>query len=188
MAGARMRPRWRTRDLLMSAVLCFVAPASADGLGFKGLELGSPLARIAGDTRFDCRPLRTPIADRVCSLRHGESETIAGAPLESMFLFYDRQRLTGITLSLPEKHFQNVVEALRGKYGDATPKTEAVRNFKGAAFENRLYHWHQGDFSLRAERYAGRLDRSSIRYTDDAAEARLREHRARAARDPRLDL
>ncbi len=183
-----MRRAGRAAGWFVAAALCMAMPAAAQGLGFKGLELGSPLALIGGDPRFECRPLNTPIADRVCSLRAGETETIAGAPLDSLFLFYDRRHLTGITLSLPEKHFQTVVDALRGKYGDAALKTEQVRNLNGVAFENRQYHWRLGEYSLRAERYAGRLDRSSIRYLDDGAEARLREHRARAARDPRLDL
>lgn len=164
------------------------AMARAETFAFKGIELGSPIARLTADHRFECRAVATPIADRVCSLRAGEKETIAGAPIDSMFLFYDRAHLTGITLNLAERHFPAVVSALRGRYGEAGLTTEVIRNFSGAPFENRIHHWRKGGASLVAQRYAGRIDRSIIRYLDETAAARLRAHRARLAQDPGQDL
>ena len=178
---------WRCLAVLVS-VLCVAGVAQAQVLAFKGIELGSHIARTTGDSRFECHAVATPIADRVCALRPGEKETIAGAPLDSLFLFYERSRLTGITLSLAEKHFQPVVSALQSKYGEGRLTTEQIRNLNGAPFENRIHQWQMGGMSLLAQRYAGRVDRSTIRYTDDAAATRLREHRARVARDPREDL
>lgn len=176
--------------LLLAASLLAAASACAeDGkLAFKGVELGSSLAQIASNPKFDCRVVNTPIADKVCSLRPREAETIAGAPIDSLFYFYDQSSLTGIVVNLPEKHFQPVVAALTEKFGTPSLKTETVKSLKGAAFENRSYRWSKSEGSLLAERYAGRLDKSVIRFTDDSAAQRIQQRRALLARDPRKDL
>jgi len=162
--------------------------AETEKLGFKGVELGSNLAQIASNPKFDCRVVSTPIADKVCSLRLHEKETIAGAPIDSLFYFYDQTGLTGIVVNLEEKHFQPVVAALTEKFGNPSLKTETVKSLKGVAFENRTYRWSKPEGSLQAERYAGRLDKSVIRFTDESAAQRIQQRRALLAKDPRKDL
>jgi hypothetical protein len=176
--------------ILASGLLIAAAPALADAekLGFKGVELGSSLAQVASNPRFDCRIVTTPIADLVCSLKPHEKETIAGAPIDSLFYFYDQTRLTGITVNLNEKHFQPVVAALSEKFGPPGLTTETLKNVKGAAFENRIYRWIRPEGSLQAQRYAGQLDKSAIRFTDDSAAQRIQQRRALLAKDPRKDL
>ncbi|OYY94149.1 MAG: hypothetical protein B7Y41_07410 [Hydrogenophilales bacterium 28-61-23] len=181
----------RPIKLLLGAMLLLAARpvlAEAEKLGFKGVELGSNLAQIASNPKFDCRVVSTPIADKVCGLRPREKETIAGAPVDSLFYFYDQTGLTGIVVNLDEKHFQPVVAALTEKFGSPGLKTETVKSLKGVAFENRTYRWTRPEGSLLAERYAGRLDKSTIRYTDDSAAQRVRQRRALLAKDPRKDL
>jgi hypothetical protein len=151
---------------------------SAEPLAFKGHAIGSPNTAITQDPRFDCRVVRTPTADQVCLLRPKEQETIAGARVNGLYYFYDRARLTGITLSLPESQFQSVTQALEAKYGPAQVSVEQVKNLKGESFENRTLTWRQGDAQLRAQRYAGRLDQSLIRLTDETAAERIRQRRA----------
>jgi hypothetical protein len=178
-----------TLQRLLGAALLLALPAMAvDKLGFKGVELGSGLAQIASNPKFECHIVSTPIADKICSLRAREKETIAGAPIDSLFYFYDQSSLTGIVVNLDEKHFQPVVAALRAKFGSPSLKTETVKSLKGAAFENRTYRWIQSEGSLQAERYAGRLDKSVIRFTDDSAAPRIHQRRALLAKDPRKDL
>ncbi len=172
--------------ILTLALLPLVA--QAEGLGFKGVELGSPLARVASDPRHACRAVNTPIGDTICSLRNGELETIAGAAVVSLFYFYDASRLSGIQITIAEKDFQRVVDALAAKYGAGVLATEQVKNLKGQAHENRIWRWRYPDGSLEAQRYAGRLDKSVIRYNDDSAATRVKQRRAAAARDPRKDL
>ncbi len=183
-----MNPARRTS--LLAALLLAAAPAlaAAEKLGFKGVTLGSDLSQIASNPKFDCRIVVTPIADKVCSLRPRERETIAGAPVESLFYFYDQTGLTGIVVHLDEKHFQPVVSALTDKFGSPVLKTEVVKNLKGAGFENRTYRWTRPEGSLQAQRYAGRLDKSAIRFTDDSAALRNQQRRALLAKDPRKDL
>ena len=158
---------------------------AAEPLGFKGNAIGTSNAAIAQDPRFDCRVVRTPTADQVCTLRPKEQETIAGARVSSLYYFYDRARLTGIVISLPENDFQAVTQALEAKYGVPQVRAEQIKNLKGDTFENRTLTWRQGEARLEAQRYAGRLDQSLIRLSDEAATERIRQRRAR---DPKQDL
>jgi hypothetical protein len=176
--------------LIGCALLAFALPvfAASEKLGFKGVDLGSDLSLIASNPKYECHVVSTPIADKVCNLRAKEKETIAGAPLDSLFYFYDQNSLSGIVVNLPENHFQTVVTALSEKYGAAQLKTEVVKSVKGAAFENRTYRWMLPDGSLQAERYAGRIDKSLIRFTDESAAKRVQHRRALLAKDPRKDL
>ena len=175
--------------VLLWTGLAWAAPAGKpEPFGFKGIELGSDIASVSGNPRFECHSSRAPGADAICSLRPKETETIAGVPVKSLFFFYYGARLTGITLHLEEKHFAQVVAALRAKYGETSVATETLRNLKGVAFENRTYAWKSAAESLTAQRYSGRLDHSSIRYAADDAIRRIEAHRADVARDPSKDL
>jgi len=51
--GSFLRPGLRAASLA----------GQAEPLGFKGVLLGSPLARVASDPRHDCRAVNTPIGD-----------------------------------------------------------------------------------------------------------------------------
>jgi len=174
--------------LLTTLAIALVPLAShADTFGFKGVELGSPLARVASNPRHVCRAVNTPVGDTICSLRPREAETIAGAPIASLFYFYDAGGLTRIQITVSEKDFQRVVDALTAKYGAGKFSGEKVKNLNGTEFENRTYLWQHPEGSLQAQRYAGSLDKSVIRYTDDDAAQRVRQRRA-AAKDPSKDL
>jgi hypothetical protein len=182
----RSRPWFHAACLLLAAFL--PGAAHADGLGFKGAELGSPLARVASDPRHECNAVNTPLGDTICSMRTNATETIAGAPVISLFYFYDIGTLTSIQVTVAEKDFQRVVDALAAKYGPGKLSTEKVKNLKGVEFENRTYLWTRPDGSLQAQRYSGSLDKSVIRYSDDSAAGRVQQRRAAVAKDPKKDL
>lgn len=171
--------------ITLLAALWATTTGAAEPLGFKGNAIGASNAAIALDPRFDCRVVRTPTADQVCTLRPKEQETIAGARVNSLYYFYDRARLTGIVISLPERDFQAVAQALEAKYGAPQVRAEQIKNLKGNAFENRILTWRQGEARLEAQRYAGRLDQSLIRLSDEAAAARIGQRRSK---DPKQDL
>lgn len=186
-------PFRRTACNALHAVACLFLALSpcvghADPFGFKGVDLGSPLSRVASDPRHACRAVNTPIGDTVCGLRPRESETIASAPVVSLLYFYDVGWLTGIQITVTEKDFQRVADALSAKYGPGVIATELVKNHAGVPFENRSWTWKRADGSLHAQRYSGRLDRSVIRMTDEHAAQRVQQRRATAARDPHKDL
>ena len=171
----------------MTAFPVAAAP-QAEKFAFKGVELGSAIAAVASNPRYECRTASAQAADTICGLRAKEKETIAGAPVKSLFFFYYDGKLTSIAIHLEEKHFVQVVEALRGKYGDTPVKTEAIRNLKGKAFENQTYAWQSPTETLLAQRYAGRVDQSAIRYSADELIRRIEARRAAVAKDPSKDL
>lgn len=171
--------------IALLVVFWATAAWATEPLGFKGHTIGASNVAIAQDPRFDCRVVRTPTADQVCTLRPKEQETIAGARVNSLYYFYDRARLTGIVISLPERDFQAVAQALEAKYGAPLVRAEQIRNLKGDSFENRTLTWRQGEARLEAQRYAGRLDQSLIRLSDEAATGRIRQRRSQ---DPAQDL
>ncbi len=175
---------------LLAWTLAFAATAApaAEKFTFKGIELGSGIAAVANNPKYDCRAASAPAADTICGLRPREKETIAGAPVRSLFFFYYDGKLTSLSIHLEEKHFATVTEALRGKYGAAPVRVENLRNLKGVSFENRIYTWKSPTETLTAQRYAGRVDQSVIRYVADDAIRRIEERRAAVARDPRKDL
>ncbi len=176
---------WTWTALFLAATLSAKQAPAGEPLGFKGQHIGSSNLGITQDPRFDCRELRTPVADQVCNLRPKEQETIAGVRINSLYYFYDRARLTGITISLPASRFEQVTRGLEEKYGPAEVAREQIKNRKGDSFENRTLTWRQGDARLEAQRYVGRLDQSMIRLSDLAAAERIHKRRAR---DPGQDL
>lgn len=174
--------------VLAWAGLSFGAAPQAERFAFKGIELGSAIAGVASNPKFECRSASAPAADTICGLRPKETETIAGAPVRALFFFFYEGKLTSIAIHVEEKHFARIADALRGKYGAASVTTEAIRNLKGVAFENRTYAWKSATESLTAQRYAGRVDQSAIRYSADDLIRRIEARRAAVAKDPSKDL
>ena len=162
--------------------------APAEPLAFKGIALGAPITAVANDPRYQCLATQAPGADRICSLRPQERETMAGVPVNSIFWFSYRGRLTSISIHLDERHFQPVVAALKAKYGPAETRSEVVKNLKGESFNNHIHAWRQGGASLVAQRYAGRLDKSSVRYADEAAIREIATQRNLRKSSPESDL
>ena len=179
-----------TRVSFLAAALLVsgFAAAAPEPFGFKGVDLGSDIAAVANNPKYECRSASAPASDTICGLRPQEKETIAGAPIRSLFFFYYGGRLTSIAIHLDEQYFPRVVDALRGKYGDGRVRTESIRNLKGVGFENRTYTWAHPDETMVAQRYAGRVDQSSLRFTADELIRRIEQHKAAVAKDPGKDL
>lgn len=188
-----MKPKTQSpnpRRWLLAGMACLLASSAAlaESYGFKGVLLRSHVSQIANNPKYDCPSVKTPTADRVCGLRKDETETMAGVPVQSAFYYYDQSALTGIVIHLEEKRLPTVLAALNAKYGPPVRSTEKIKNLNGEAFENYTYTWRQGGDSIIAQRYSGRLDRSSIRISDDTAAARIKERREQLARQPQRDL
>lgn len=170
------------------ATLLLATLVQADSYGIKGVTLGSHISLIASDPKFICRPVKSPTGDRICSLGKNETETIVGAAVHSMFYYYDQTVLTGIVISLDEKHFQSVVKGFSEKYGIPVRRTETIKNLSGRSFEDQTYTWRQTGESIVAQRYSGRLDRSSIRISDEGAASRIKQKRELLEKQPLRDL
>lgn len=170
------------------AALLLALPAAAESYGFKGATIGSSLSLMTSNPLIECIPSSVPTADHICFLGKGAAETIADSPVDSIFYFYFQNRLTGITISFEEKDFENVVKALQNKYGTPTRQSETVKTLAGKTYENVTYRWQQAGQSIKAERYAARIDKSSIQISDDGAELRVKQFREHAVKRSGDDL
>jgi hypothetical protein len=165
------------------AVLLLASPGAAQEspFDFQGIALGSDLASIEGTSRFSCVDPQSPVADQLCRLRPGQSETIADAPVNRLFLYYYSGKLEMISVTLDAKHFVAVVAALTRKYGTGSVETETMRNATGAAFENKIYTWRRGSATLEVQTYGRDLETSSMIYRTDFS---LQEYTRRRGAKP----
>lgn len=157
-------------------------------LEFKGIALGSAIATIEDTGRFSCRDPRNPIADRICSLKFNERESIAGAPIRVLVLYYYSGKLETISIAFDEKHFSQVAAALSEKYGQGTLTSETVQNRMGATFENRILSWRRGQATLEAKRYSGKIDTSSVMYRSDFGLQEFARRRKTSVKNSSKDL
>ena len=72
---------------------------------FKGMALGSDASNVEGTSRFFCGDPKSPIADRSCSLRYDVKETIAGAPVQGLSLYYYSGKLETIRITVDQWNF-----------------------------------------------------------------------------------
>jgi hypothetical protein len=178
----------RTLILLLGFCASAWAGTAEPTLAFKGVALGSSITAISDDPRYACPAITAPGADRICSLREHEKETIAGVPVRSLFWFFYRGRLNRIVINIDESDFAKVEAALQSRYGPGEVRTEGISNLKGKRFENRIHSWHPAGGSLVAQRYAGRVDWSVIRYSDEETLRGIREQRQHIKASPESDL
>jgi hypothetical protein len=171
------------RFVALTMLLLLASPGAAQdsSFDFEGIALGSDLASIEGTSRFSCSDAQSPVADQVCRLRPGQSETIADAPVKRLFLYYYSGKLEMISVTLDAKHFVGVVAALNKKYGTGSVETETMRNATGAAFENKIYTWRRGSATLEAQTYGRDLETSSMIYRTDFS---LQEYTRRSGAKP----
>lgn len=153
--------------LLIGLLLAAPAPAQEMPFDLNGLTLGSALAPVEGSSRYTCMDPQSPAADKLCRLRPGQSETVGGAPVKRLFLYYYSGKLEMISVTLDAKHFVDVVAALTKQYGKASVETETMQNASGTSFENRIYTWRRGNASLEVQTYGRDLDNSSMIYRTD---------------------
>ncbi|MBU1206459.1 MAG: hypothetical protein KKH04_05960 [Proteobacteria bacterium] len=174
--------------IMIFALLCVSTSvlAQSEPFEFKGITLGSDIAAIEGNSRFSCRDSNSPGADQTCSLREGE--TIAGAPVSALLLTFYGRKLHGIYIWFDAKHFPQVAGALKEKYGEGDLKTKEVQNRMGATFENRIYTWRKPGATLHVERFAGKLDRSSVIFRTDFAIEEFGRRRGSSAKEKAKDL
>ena len=135
--------------------------AKEQPFGFKHYTIGDDKSYIP-PSNFICKDSKTPIADQIC--RYNSKETIAGAPVQLLLLYYYSDKLENISITFKSDHFSKVVSALSKKYGTGKIKTKAVQNRMGATFENRMHSWSIGNNTLTAKQYSTDLNSSTVYY------------------------
>lgn len=168
--------------VVLFLLLSSAAFAQEPPFDFKGIALGSGISAVESNAKFLCYEPKPALADKICSLKLGEKETIAGASVRSLMFFYYSGKLGIISIEFDEKNFSQVTDALVEKYGQGLSWTERVRNRMGTTFENKIYMWPRNATYLTVDRYSSELSTSSVRYITDFAAQELskREKKARA--------
>lgn len=156
---------------IMIVILIFflesVSFAEEPTFDFKGIKLGSDISSIENNSKFTCRDSNLLGADRVCTLKHRERETVANTAVKTITLLYYSGKLECISILIEEKNFTEVVEALMEKYGKGTLKSEMLQNRMGSTFENQVYSWRRGNSNLEAIRYFGNIEKAHLKYFTD---------------------
>ncbi len=171
------------RLAVLGLLVLLATPAAAQEGPFElnGLALGSDLASVEATSRFACADPQSPAADKLCRLQPGQSETVGGAPIKRLFLYFYSGKLEMISVTLDAKYFVDVVTALTKQYGKAAVEAETMQNMSGAAFENRIYTWRRGNATLEVQTYGRDLENSSMIYrTDFSLQEYTRRSGARA--------
>lgn len=152
-------------------------PTVSEPFEFKGIVLGSDMASIESNPRFECDNNQKPtessgnrFCDQICGDRRHD-ETIAGVQIDYMHLYAYNGKLHTIRIFFNSAYFDVVSLALTKKYGDGNFKSEVIHNRMGATFENKIITWRRAGATLVATRYDDDINTSLVEFqTDFAAE------------------
>ena len=152
------------------AALAFFAFAQAsvaeDAYAFKGWKLDEQISNM-NMTGLLCSKGNGIIADKQCIEKaYKSSETIAGAPIQFMVLFFFDDVLSSIAIREDEKYFNQIRDAMIEKYGKPTSENnEPIQNRAGASFDNSILEWDNSVSKIQLKRRSGKIDASSIVYS-----------------------
>lgn len=174
--------------LLVFALACLSLNAAAESphasFDFKGLALSSTEQELlAKFPDFRCRDPKDErqrrMADRICSASPGltcqpntwcENDpekpwNYGGLRSKNVIAMFYSGALYGISVAIHPDQFQQLVEALRVKYGpEAELKTELLQTRMGATFQNQQFIWQSKDATITAAKYTSSINEGAIRY------------------------
>lgn len=151
----------------MAFLATVAAPAGAsDTYGFKVYQLGSDFKALeAYRPNPGCNTPRDAVAgDRICIFPDG-AESIGGANIKRVALFYYGDKLNFIRLKLDVHDINAVIEALTDRYGPPKKRTSNVQTRAGVVLVNEHHSWDNGESSITADRYAESVEESDIVFT-----------------------
>lgn len=171
---------------LAIALLLYTGSAAAQGIDFKGVQIGASEAEVLYRLpTASCKPSGSAIAERVCSTF---TDSFGGARATFLF-FIDGGKTSGMMVSVDEKEFDNIVRALVAKYGAATDtQAPIVENRMGAKFTNDTFTWMRGEDVLTARRFATTLSRSSFSVTNRKSIEQFKERKKEETDNRAKDL
>lgn len=177
--------------LLFGLALSSPSFSQNDAFDLKGLPLGASVADLkakfpeyycssnAGNTISDtscslspetkCLLEQSPYPDnKTCRDAVMNAMTYAGVQ-SNISLFFYNDKLGMVQITFGAKSFTEVTASMREKYGEPTSqKAEQLINRMGVAFENQTLEWKATGTTIQAEKFAGRIDKSSVKIIQDA--------------------
>lgn len=173
----------RPLPFVLAAAIAPIYAIAQTPLDFKGLQLGSPIAALNQTKRFICKPNATDDGDTVCTLRPGQTETVAKENVRRIDLFYFDRSLAIIRMYMKLEAAPSVLEALRERYGPPAHSDVSTSNIKTSR-----YTWAKGRSEISTSMIVARdLSYTLIEYQfsrdSPEAERRIEEMKKRAAKD-----
>jgi hypothetical protein len=155
----------KAHGIFWAALLAIVAGTvnASDTYGFKVYQLGSDF-KVLEEYRPNsgCKtPQDTVAGDKTCFYPDG-ADSIAGANIKELGLFYYGDKLNFIHLVIDVRDFGTVVEALKDRYGQPIKKTSTVRTKAGVVYTNEQYSWDNRESNIVADLYAESVEKSNI--------------------------
>jgi hypothetical protein len=118
-----------------------------------GLRLGLGYEAVLQDARYDCESLAGCFLYSACRDRASLQPELGGVPLQAMTLYFQGERMSGLSAEFPSSRFDEAAEALRERYGGPSPER--------AEQGDTVLLWEQGSQLMRLQRNARPL-RSSL--------------------------
>lgn len=155
----------------------FSFAAEIEPFSFKEIPLNSHYEFLNNYSAFQCVEISgQTFADKQCTYTNTPYKnatdqrlnTFGGVDIREITLQYLNDKLKNVLVIFVPQSFDQVVGALRSKYGP--PSEEKNSEFKtkgGAKYENNSYRWRQGKSSLAAEKYFGDMKTSLVQYKMD---------------------
>jgi hypothetical protein len=146
---------------ILFAFLLLAGPALPAGFELNGRALGDRSDEVLNDPRYDCGGVSACFLFTACSFKDAARETLYGAPLEALTLYYAGERVAAIEAQFAPQDFDRVAQESLRAYGDAQPE-EVAHAVPG----NAVYAWREGSRVLRLERFFAPTGRASLIITD----------------------
>lgn len=202
----------RTIVALLAIAIQTPSFAQSDGFDFKGLPLGSSAAALKstfpeyycsaspgnslGDTTCRLTPemrcwkeLSPYPDDRSCREAVMAAMTYAGVRTTNISLRFYEDKLSLAFVAFTPNHFSDVVASIRGKHGEpSSQRNEPITNRMGASFENQIVEWKKAGSTIRAEKFASRLDTAAVKVFLDSNSAEFERRQALKAKQGSKDL
>jgi hypothetical protein len=143
--------------------------------------IGVSRAQLESMTALRCQ------AD-TCRPVPGAADRFAGAPIERIDLAFDADRLARVTVRFDTQHYERVLNAVRGRFGEGADHSYLARAGMAGEFAAGVFVWSGPDLALVLEQYAGKITRSQLVYGTPQALAALVRDKTATPRGARRDL
>ena len=146
---------------MLAALLLLAGPALSAGFELNGRALGDRSDDVVNDPRYDCGGVSACFLFTACGFKGATEETLYGARLEALTLYYTGERVAAIEAQFAPEDFDRVAQEILRVYGDALPEQPSH-----AAPGNTVYSWREGSGVLRLERFFAPTGRASLIITE----------------------
>lgn len=131
---------------------------------FNGLRLGTPLATVQDQRRWDCVNSKGRKGQATCFLDGEHKESIGGVAVDTVSLQFHGGRLSAISASFPEQDFEKVFDVLKAKYGNPMQEGATSTICVHTKSTDHEAIWSNGVTRIKAKKCDRRMFRSMVEY------------------------